>query len=228
MTEIHVGGARADLTEARTFVHRYLNTPTEHWAYPAYDTYGGGAGELSGPDLLAPILLNVSRISVRTYDELYAGLAAINERLSVPALDHTLAEGGPDTIDALVNLFGLLDDPGYHGVRLTTFTKILHRKRPATVPLYDEHIRRCYQEIGDPIRLPSEQDRSWRRFARAWLTELQADLVGQRQEFEDLAKLAPAPGITALRALDIVGWGLGDPKHRLPPESARATRTDRP
>jgi len=184
VAEIHVGGARADLTEVRTFVHRYLNTPTQHWAYPAYDTYRGGAGELSGPDLLAPILLNVSRISVRTYDELHAGLTVINERFSVPALEHTLAEGGPDTLDALVNLFELLDDPGYHGVRLTTFTKILHRKRPATIPLYDEHIRRCYQEIGDPIRLPSVHDRRWRRFVRAWLTELQADLVEQRQQFE--------------------------------------------
>lgn len=214
MAEIHVGGARADLTVVRSFVHRYLNTPTEHWAYPAYDTYGGSAGELSGPDLLAPILLNVSRISVRTYDELHAGFAALNERFSVPALEQTLADGGPDTLDALVDLFALLDDPGYHGVRLTTFTKILHRKRPATVPLYDEHIRRCYQEIGDPIRLPSEQGRSRTRFVRAWLTELQADLVAQRQQFEELASLAPGPGITALRAFDIVGWGLGDPKHR--------------
>ena len=60
---------------------------------------------------------------------------------------------------------------------------------------------------GDPVK-------AGQLLGEIEVPELQADLVAQRQHFEDLASLAPGPGITALRALDIVGWGLGDPKHR--------------
>ncbi|NMM31989.1 MAG: hypothetical protein HHJ10_13365 [Cellulomonas sp.] len=221
MDSVHVGNASIDLRSAKAFITRYTQTPSEHWAFPAYDVYPGGPGtELSEQDLLAPILLNVSRIKIRTYDALCAGLPEINERLRAPELNIGLADADALTIEAISALFGLLDNPGFPGVKLTVFSKILHRKRPATIPLYDEHIRRCYSELGTnerPARVPRVNGRSWADFARAWLPAVRADLVGQAEQWEGLASGVSNPAITPLRALDIIGWRLGDPKRPLLP-----------
>lgn len=39
---------------------------------------------------------------------------------------------------------------------------------------------------------------------------LQKDLVDQLPQWEEIAAMAPGPKITPLRALDIIGWELGN------------------
>ena len=79
-TTVRVGGLTTPLSEARGFVHRYLNNPAEHWAYPAYDSYpGSGTAKLEPQDLFAPTLLNAG---IRTLPSYYAFLDALQPQLA--------------------------------------------------------------------------------------------------------------------------------------------------
>lgn len=163
-----------------------------------------------GPDLLAPILLNVRHISLQTYDSLIEALPDLNANLALISRDAALETASARDLGRVSDLFGVLDDLALPGVQLTTLSKILHRKRPRMIPLYDEHIRRCYQELGDPP-VPGEKGRSWGGFADLWLPAVQNDLATQLSSWQEIAALAPGPAITPLRALDIVGWFRGRP-----------------
>jgi hypothetical protein len=75
--------------------------------------------------------------------------------------------------------------------------------------LFDRNIAYCYSECeGAPV--PYEDDRSYADYRREWLTALQHDLKDQLPLWEELAAIAPGPPITPLRALDIIGWELGN------------------
>ncbi|WP_420827478.1 DUF6308 family protein [Arthrobacter roseus] len=52
--------------------------------------------------------------------------------------------------------------------------------------------------------------RSRAEYRRLWLSALQIDLASQLDRWEDIAAVAPGPPITPLRALDIIGWELGN------------------
>jgi len=212
MINLRVGGASAPMTDARIFVHRYLNTPSEHWAYPAYDGYPGGpTSEITEQDLFGPALLNAGLRSLRSYDEFLEQLPELNIRLKWIDYDASLADAEFD-IEPVVEVIGLLDDFRLYDVSLTKLSKVVHRKRPSVFPLYDDHLRRCYQVI-DAAPVPPVKGRSWRDFARLWLSAVHRDLVDQLEAWAELAQLTPAGGpmITQLRALDIVGWRLGQP-----------------
>lgn len=216
-----VGARTLPLREAADYVRTYLasdaNGPrsTTPFAYPAYDGYPGSAGLGLGPqDLFAPALLNVPLYSLRTYYELVDALPRVNDRLrSVPAY-LSLADAEDDVLNRAADVFAILDGrDAPFGVSLTTLAKIVHRKRPQLIPLWDDHIAVCYVRAGadqDP-RIRPDKSRSWRDFVALWLPKVQEDLRGRRQAWDALARLTPAgdPSITPLRALDIVGWHLG-------------------
>ncbi len=62
MSAVKIGGVVVDRDEALAYAQRYL-TDGAGWPYPAYDAYerDRAAGPLTDADLLAPVLLNVSR-----------------------------------------------------------------------------------------------------------------------------------------------------------------------
>jgi hypothetical protein len=216
VTALRVGGASAAQDDATRFVRHYLNTPSARWAYPAYDGYPGGpTPDISAQDLFGPTLLNAGLRSLRSYYELLDALPELNRRLARIPRGADLADPSFDTT-SVVEVIGLLDDVEIHGVRLTTLSKIIHRKRPAVFPLYDDHIRRCYQEIGDPPPVPVARGRSWRDFATTWIHAVGSDLSDQAESWSTLTRLTPTggPAISSLRALDIVGWGLGQRNRR--------------
>lgn len=212
MDVVSVGGARLERATAIGFVHRYLNSPAEHWAYPGYDGYPGGpTADVSEQDLLGPSLLNAGLRRVRSFDEFRDVLPSINQRLRKIPTAAALSDADVD-LPAIADVLGIVGDPGIYRVGLTTYSKVLHRKRPAAIPLYDEHVRRCYQEIGD-APVPRQKGRSWRDFAFAWIQAVRGDLTSQLDFWQELARLTPTggPAITPLRALDIVAWELGRP-----------------
>lgn len=212
MVVIAVGGASIETDRATAFVHRYLNSPDEHWSYPGYDGYPGGpTTDVSEQDLLGPALLNAGLRRLRSFDEFRGAIPLVNERLGRIPEDASLRHAEVD-LAAIADLLGIVGSPGIYGVSLTTFTKVVHRKRPAAIPLYDEHVRRCYQDIGH-APVPPQKGRSWRDFALAWVHAVRQDLVQQYDVWTSLAQLKPAggPTITPLRALDIVAWELGRP-----------------
>ncbi|WP_444664285.1 DUF6308 family protein [Cellulomonas sp. CW35] len=208
-TTVRVGARSTTVDDAFVFVRRYLNAPEERWSYPAYDEYPGAATDLLGPqDLFAPELLNAG-LNLGSYYAFLSVLDEVNAALAAVPTGVALDEAENVAVTAVADLIGVLDDPSIPGVKLTKLSKVLHRKRPSLIPLYDEQIRRCYQD-GDGAPVPAA-NRTWREFATLWLGAVQADLASQLDVWRALAALTPpgGPTITPLRALDIVGWRLG-------------------
>lgn len=162
MSALRVGGVVLDRGEALAHARRYL-TDGVGWAYPSYDAYERqrAVGPLSDADLLAPVLLNVSRLRIKTYETLQAKRDELDEFLACIPLDLELASAGPDDLAMLGDMFAVLDGPGVWGARGTALAKILHRKRPNFVPLYDEQVRRTYQEGTDPGDLLKDVQARW-------------------------------------------------------------------
>jgi hypothetical protein len=212
---ICVGGASAAFDGAFEWASRYITNKDKTFSYPAYDAYPGSCTDTVGAqDLLAPALLNAGHNPVRSYYTLEGLLDEINEKLTHPAMTGTLTEATDETIRAIASLFGVLDRVSTPGVKLTKLSKVLHRKRPHLIPLYDPHIWRCYVGSGSESPVPRDDARSWEQFSLLWLPAVRKDLRDQGDAWERIAGLATKPPITSLRALDIVGWWLGKPTKR--------------
>lgn len=132
MDELRLGGLVVRRQDALAHATSYL-TRGHGWAYPWYDGFDAqhAAGPLVDADLLAPLLLNVNRISISTYAALQAVLPRLQAALDniSPAL--SLADANPDQVADVGELFAVLDDPGGPDARGTVLSKMLHRKRPA-------------------------------------------------------------------------------------------------
>lgn len=211
MTEtITVGGFTVPINKATALVREYVNQYGK-WSYPAYDGYlrDSQTQDVQQQDLLAGALLNASQRPLPTYYGLLKLLPEINRRLADPRLTGTLENASGETLDAIAQLYGILDDYPQHQVQLVKLSKLLHRKRPALLPLYDRNLWRCYSQFGSPVRVAPVKRRSDADRMRAWLPEVQADLLAAPNRWRNLAALAYDPSITSLRALDILGWRLG-------------------
>jgi len=210
MTTLTVGGATIGLDKAKAWARTYLIERPKTSAYPAYDGYPGSPGDsVEPPDLLAVSLLNVSNNPIPVYYGLESLMGQMNERLDDPAIAGDLAQADDETLEAIVRLFGVLEATPTKYVRLTTLSKVLHRKRPELLPLFDDNIGYCYSQCeGAPV--PFQDGRSHADYRYAWLKALQKDLAGQLPLWEEIAAMAPGPKITPLRALDIIGWELGN------------------
>lgn len=212
MTEIiTVGGFTQPVDKAKRMVGEYV-TEYGRWSYPAYDGYLRDAPtyDVRQQDLLAASLLNAGQQPIATYYGLLALLPEINRRLADPRLTGTLSEADDGTLEAVAELYGVLDEHPQHQVQLTKLSKVLHRKRPDLLPLYDENIRRCYFEFGDPVRVMPVKRRKDKARMLVWLPEVRKDLSEGLQTWNELAALAGEPTISPLRSLDILGWRLVD------------------
>lgn len=209
MTKIQVGGAHTTRDHATQLVGDYVRNPGRTWAYPAYDGYPGHDGpRLGAADLLAPALLNAGQNPIGTYYGFESILDELNTRLAEVPEDMTLDAADGPTLEKIARLYGVLDTHRPKYISLTKLSKVLHRKRPGLLPLYDRNIRHCYVYAhGAPV--PDTTNRSWTDLSRLWVTAVQHDLTTQLDVWTELAGLATAPRITPLRALDIVGWHLG-------------------
>jgi hypothetical protein len=225
MRTLRVGNVDVDRAKAFDHAHHYL-TDGSGWAYPAYDAYEAerAAGPLTDADLLAPVLLNVSRMKIRTYEALQTKRHELDGHLARIPHDLDLLHADTDDLAVLGDLFSVLDGTGVWGAQLTVLTKVLHRKRPSFVPLYDEQVRSVYQD-GPDAPVPPQPGRSWRDFGVVFAAAVQRDLARELEFWEQISALATAPPITTLRALDIVAWWAGSPKpRRTRMSSAPATR----
>lgn len=213
---VFVGGASCGFAYARDHVFRYLNdylsddSKAGTWSYPAYDDYqGASTPEVGDADLLEIALPNAGRQPLPSYYGLKKLVPEINERLSHPALNGTLTKADGEALDAIVDFFNIVTECRVPYVRFTTLTKVLHRKRPHMLPLFDLNIRRCYVYRGDSPPLAHFEISESREFIEAWVISVRKDLANGGEIWEDFAKLAPGPQNSSLRAMDIVGWELG-------------------
>ena len=71
--------------------------------------------------------------------------------------------------------------------------KVMHRKRPAFIPLYDRFVDYCYRGVED-APIPKDRKRGWRAFLPLLGQGIIDDLVAGREFFEQVAALAEGPG----------------------------------
>lgn len=213
MNDVRVGGVRVPLQQALSWAEDYLTGRNGTWAYPGYDTYqaGGEGDRISDADLLAPVLLHVNRITLRAYYALQKVRSRLEATLQGIPKGIGLDTDEPDVIehiDRIGELFSVLDGHELPDVGGAILAKILHRKRPAFIPLYDVNIRYCYRDAPcAPIK--KDRRRTWQQFARQLAGAVRDDLIKQTDVWDRIVGLAQAAPITRLRALDIIAWNVG-------------------
>ncbi|MFP5219902.1 MAG: DUF6308 family protein [Actinomycetes bacterium] len=189
----------------------YLD-PRNGYAYPSYDTLvTNGSPQLVDGDLLAPALMGVDldRARFRLLRDMLPALEAVADLPPV-----SLQDADDDHVLCVAGIFGMLDEPRYagRGVRGTIVSKVLHRKRPDLVPLYDSRIFEAYTAPG---AIPRSTDRSWQQFMALLCMQMRADLRAEAGAFAELEKLAAdqESPVTQLRILDILVWRTAEAWH---------------
>jgi hypothetical protein len=150
---------------------------------------------------------------IKTYEALQAKRPELDESLARIPIALELANAGPDDLAVLGSMFAVLDGPGVWGAQGTVLAKVLHRKRPRFIPLYDDQVRTVYQAGDDaPVKPPPRRTRrAWREFVVLFAAAVRDDLHREADFWAEVAGLAADPPITTLRALDIVAWKAGQP-----------------
>ncbi|MEU7305391.1 DUF6308 family protein [Streptomyces sp. NPDC007206] len=221
-SKVRVGGRSAEVEVAARWVRSYFNESANRaaaaakrgkpFAYPLYDRMATGSGpdELNDGDFLAPLLLNAGPTMVAVYSlqavrpVLEAGLAAIPQDLTLQTAvvcdrHWPLFEG----------LIGVLDAPArVPGIGLTKLTKILHRKRPLFVPLFDRQVKACYYSTHANYPMHPTPGRPVARFFSTLAACMTRDLEEQPEQWKVLAAQA-SNDVSLLRILDVVAWNLG-------------------
>jgi hypothetical protein len=182
------------------------------WSYPAYDRLvTNGSTVLVDGDLLAPNLIgaDVDRGRFLLLRELMPRIAGVADLPPV-----ALQDADDDVVDQVAALFAVLDEAPYagRGVRGTIVSKVLHRKRPDLVPLYDSRIFESYTAPGVIERSPH---RSWRDSMTLLVRQMRADLQAEAPAFRALVEVAQGAGapLTQLRILDVLVWRTAEAWH---------------
>lgn len=178
--------------------------PTGSRAFASYDRLGADPNILEPVDFFAPALLDapVRGADVRRmflpsgpYRELHVTMKRLllNEEAARARFEELdlRADTGPWALVRAV----LIASDRTPGIKASKVTKILHRKRPALVPIFDQRVAHFY---GCTPRRPSE----------FWPT-LQADLNEHGTWLSTIARELQTPDhreVTTLRALDIIIW----------------------
>lgn len=203
-------GGTLHVEEPEDLLLAYIE-PDGAYAYPAYDTLvTNGTAELVDGDLLAPSLLG-AHVDYARFVLLKRMLPSLREGMS--ALPPTPLEDTDDAgIAVVARCFAILDEPIYAraGARGTIVSKVLHRKRPDLIPLYDSRIWTAYTISG---AIGRGSHRPWVEVMQALCHSMRADLVHNRAEFLALQRTAADKGadVTLLRILDILVWMSSEP-----------------
>lgn len=206
---LRIGGVEVDRTKALESARGYLSR-RDRFGYPAYDSFGseGGPWQISDADFVAPVLLN-AEMSSRTFYALEAVRPHLERWLVDVPQDARLVEAGPAELDKLGDLFSVLDSDDLPvDARGSILAKVMHRKRPAFIPLYDRFVDYCYRG-ADGAPVSRDRKRTWKEFLPLLGAAIIDDLSTGKEFFQEVADLATSPVITPLRALDIVAWHAG-------------------
>ncbi|MFI9810183.1 DUF6308 family protein [Streptomyces sp. NPDC052301] len=221
---LHIGGRSIQVTAAAHWVTRYFDEYANRqaaairsdgvYAWPAYDRLNTGSGpnEVNDGDFLAPGMLNAGPSITGMYSlhtvrsTLERALAAVPVDLSLEtAVEQGLHRQLLGDLVRVLDPYGALPD-----VQLTTLSKILHRKRPLLVPLFDDNVRGCYWTTRPTPGYPMHRvrHRPDAEFFPLLAEHIAHDLTGQAELWRQLTTLVPTD-VTPLRLLDAIAWGLG-------------------
>ena len=217
---LRIGRFTVELDVASEWVREYTDAETnassnDPYAYPAYDGYESSSNEpgtLTDGDLLAPVLLNVD-IGIRSYYGLKKVRTELESVLAEPRLAENLADLSDEEIAAsATGIYEVLDgDMAPSGIGGTKLSKIVHRKRPASLALHDKWVHACYVGPDGPVVPARKGERTWAEYMSQLTIAIATDLRSQRTEFSWLQErsLAESPPLTDLRLLDILAWHRG-------------------
>jgi hypothetical protein len=197
---------------------RHIQTYTDPRGPRAFHTYDwqGDPERLSPLDCLAPALLSV-RIGYKQVVPLFRpdgpGAEVLRAMEAVLAdgtcatadfLDVTLdsSKGPWSLVDRALVATGEAGGTGLPDFKAVAVTKILHRKRPNLVPIFDSNIYQFY--LGEKPVAGAYKDTP----RRLWPL-LHADLRRQREWIKDLIAPFRTPDgrpLSLLRAADIIIW----------------------
>ena len=204
------------LSTAITWLNEYFDADMgvrRPYAYPAYDTFDtrGQGHRLEDGELLVPALLNVS-VTIKAYYELQRIRADLQRALAHIPDRLRLQDASDDQVLALVSgVYAQLDRPDKPvNVGPVILSKILHRRRPEFLMLFDRWVRRCYTTAVD-APVPRQSGRTWARYMSQVAVEAAQDLRDQAEiwgQLEQVPVIRQA-GVTPLRLLDVLAWRAG-------------------
>lgn len=220
MPEIHPILSEDGFDDAVEYVRSYFHqgsdaTGRKWWTGAYFDTWAGGgdgatANELTGDDFVAVSMLSVdvpgkavAGLQERAF-EIRGLLAALPVDLDFTTLDRSqfdryLGQGSPGQ-----KLWDTLRSRDHRwGVGQTTASKIMARKRPALVPIYDS-------KVGPQLGLP-DSGQQWERWFQVF--QENPDLGARLDQIRDTAGV---PTITRLRIMDVTLWRYAKDKRPAP------------
>jgi len=209
---LKIGGREVAVSDARQWVKDFLNGKPGQYGYPSYDGYrtNDDPSRLCDGDLLAPVLLNV-QMKIKSFADLKDHREALESSLKMVPCGLELADADDAALEKIGGAYAILDQPTRpRNIQGTTLAKILHRKRPALIPLYDKRVKRVYQDSAD-APVPPVKRRHWAEFMRLLAISIRQDLNRAPEQWDEFMAFAPpdGPPVSRLRVLDIVAWRLG-------------------
>jgi hypothetical protein len=201
-----------EVFDAESLLEEYVGPRKRglRYAYPYYDglVTNGDSDQLCTGDLLSPTLLGVT-VDLDRMHTLRALTPLLQRGLDALPRITDLLEADERTLDLVAALYDPLDDPSVEDrdVKGSLIAKVLHRKRPTLIPLFDSKVRIFYQHEKCVPAAPKD-GRSWREYMELLVRAMQHDLRENYDEFQRLCALTPdgGPQLTPLRVLDIVVW----------------------
>lgn len=219
MPGIHPILSEALFDQAVDYVQGYFHdlgkSGRKYYTGAYFDTWAGGGGGSTANELTGEDFVAVSMLSVFVPAEAAAGLqgkvSEIRELLAgLPAgLDFTdLNRSGFDRHlgpgSAAQKLWDVLRSHGDSwGIGPTTASKIMARKRPALIPIYDS-------EVGPQMGLPNSA-LQWEK----WFQVFQDD-PGLGDRLDRIGEKACIPHISRLRIMDVALWRYAKDGHLAP------------
>ncbi len=201
-----------EIFDAESLLEEYIGPRRRglRYAYPFYDglVTNSDPSRLCTGDLLAPSLLGAP-VELDRMKTLTSLMPLLQRGLDELPQHATIMGAGPDLLTSVAAVYDPLDDPSVEDrdVKGSLLAKVLHRKRPALIPLFDSRVRDFYR--GEAAVPPAPRgERTFREYMEMLIPLIQEDLRENAEEFAGLAALAPAEGpvLTPLRVLDIIVW----------------------
>ena len=201
-----------EIFDAETLLEEYIGPRRRglRYAYPFYDglVTNGDPNRLCTGDLLAPTLVGAP-VDLDRMKTLTSLMPLMQRGLDELPENATIMGAGDDLLKKVAAIYDPLDDPSVEDrdVKGSLLAKVLHRKRPALIPLFDSRVRDFYR--SDSAVPPAPRgERTFREYMEMLIPLIQEDLRENAEEFGRLAQVAPddGPPLTPLRVLDIIVW----------------------
>jgi uncharacterized protein DUF6308 len=177
----------------------------KHW----YEMYDGVSVEhdnqLRIPDIALSTML-MSRISGMTGGEIWRNRKQVEDALAeIPSDIDPLNVSANEEIPGASGISRAITAMcEIHRVKLAVSTKILHKKRPALIPIFDSVVESQYY----PLHCPSVPGRSSGDYAMALTRCVHRDMLGAAGELRDLSDelASESRPMTPLRILNAMTW----------------------